>query len=240
MADATSSAIVIGASGGIGIALLQALAGSGRDVALTALSRRRPENLPSGADWLHLDLENEKSIEDAAIRLRDGPPLETAFIASGILHDGTEMQPEKSLRSVTPENLARQFAINATGPTLALKHLLPLLPRDRRSVFAVLSARVGSIGDNRLGGWYGYRASKAALNQIIRTASIELSRTHRQAILVGLHPGTVDTSLSAPFGKAGNKTTPEQAAANLLGVAAGLGVEDSGLVFDWKGEVVPH
>ena len=136
--------------------------------------------------------------------------------------------------------MSRAFALNAIGPALIMKHFLPLLPRAKRAVFATLSARVGSIGDNRLGGWYSYRASKAALNQLVRTAAIELTRSHPQAICVALHPGTVDTQLSAPFAKQDLEIqSPDQAAARLIDVVARLTPQDSGGFFDCRGEVVP-
>ena len=130
--------------------------------------------------------------------------------------------------------------MNAVGPALVLKHFVPLLPRRGRSVVAALSARVGSIGDNRLGGWYGYRASKAALNQLLRTAAVELARTHPEAVCVALHPGTVATRLSAPHGKAGLRVrTPDQAAADLLAVLDGLTPAHTGGFFDADGRAVP-
>ena len=133
--------------------------------------------------------------------------------------------------------------LNTVGPALIAKHVLPLMPREGRSVFAALSARVGSIGDNRLGGWHSYRASKAALNMLVRNFAIEMGRTHKKAAIVGLHPGTVDTELSEPFQKGlpeGQLTDAVEAARNLLRVLDGVSPEDSGEVFDWKGErVVP-
>jgi NAD(P)-dependent dehydrogenase (short-subunit alcohol dehydrogenase family) len=135
--------------------------------------------------------------------------------------------------------LAAQFAVNAIGPALVMKHALRLLPRDRVAKLAVLSARVGSIGDNALGGWYGYRAAKAALNQLVRTAAVEAARTHPQSVLVSLHPGTVETAL-APSHRAGHPAMPPaEAADHLLRVLDGLGPADTGGFFDWKGEVVP-
>jgi NAD(P)-dependent dehydrogenase (short-subunit alcohol dehydrogenase family) len=144
------------------------------------------------------------------------------------------------VRDLSPEQLARAFAINTIGPALVLKHFTPLLAREGRSVIAALSAKVGSIGDNELGGWYGYRASKAALNQVIRTTSIELKRSRRDAICVALHPGTVDTPLSAPFSKAGlNTRPPEVAASELLSVIAGLSPQDTGSFLDYRSQKVP-
>ena len=159
--------------------------------------------------------------------------------ATGFLHDETQ-RPEKSWRELDPAQMARSFALNAIGPALIMKHVLPLLPFEGKAVFATLSARVGSIGDNHLGGWYSYRASKAALNQLVRTASIELTRRQPEAICVALHPGTVATRLSSPFGKAGlDVQSPDVAAERLLAVIADLGPDDSGGFFDYRGERVP-
>jgi NAD(P)-dependent dehydrogenase (short-subunit alcohol dehydrogenase family) len=165
--------------------------------------------------------------------------LRLVIDATGFLHDA-DFQPEKSLRQIDPAHLARSFAINATGPALLMKHFLPLLSRTERAVFATLSARVGSIGDNRLGGWYAYRASKAAVNQLVRTAAIELARTRPKAICVALHPGTVDTGLSGPFAKTGLETqSPAQSAARLIAVIDALTPEKTGLLFDHLGKQIP-
>ena len=223
-------AIVIGASGGIGGALADALAARGDMV--TRLSR--------GSDP-RLDFDDEPGIAAAAARLASAGPYDLMIVATGLLH-GEGVAPEKSLRAIDGAALDRYFRVNATGPALVMRHFLPLLARDRRALFVALSARVGSIDDNRIGGWVGYRASKAALNQIVRTVSIELSRTHRDAIIVGLHPGTVDTPLSAPFQRGladGQLTTPEQSAARLIAVLDGLGTADSGGCFDWAGARIP-
>jgi len=165
-------------------------------------------------------------------------PFDLILVATGaLLIDGAG--PEKSLKAVTAEGLAAQFAVNAIGPALVMKHALRLMPRDRVARLAVLSARVGSIGDNALGGWYGYRAAKAALNQLVRTASVEATRTHPQSVLVALHPGTVATAL-APAQRAGHPAVPPaEAAAHLLAVLDRLGPADTGGFFDWRGEVVP-
>jgi NAD(P)-dependent dehydrogenase (short-subunit alcohol dehydrogenase family) len=159
--------------------------------------------------------------------------------ATGFLH-GDGLAPERSWRELDPAHMAMAFAVNATGPALLMKHFLPLLPRDGKAVFATLSARVGSIGDNRLGGWYSYRASKAALNQLVRTAAVELGRRRPAAVCVALHPGTVDTGLSAPFAKAGLEVRPAgQAAERLLRVIDRLAAEDSGGFFDHRGARLP-
>ena len=222
-------AVVIG-SGGIGGALAEALRSAAEYDEVVVLGRR---STPA------LDLLDEASIAAAARWLAARGAPELVIDATGILH-GPAMAPEKSWRELDPATLAQAFAINAIGPALLMKHFLPLLPRDRRAVFATLSAKVGSIGDNRLGGWYAYRASKAALNQLVRTAAVELRRGRPQAICVALHPGTVDTGLSAPFAKSGLQVqAPAEAAARLLAVIERLGPGDSGEFFDHRGEPVP-
>jgi NAD(P)-dependent dehydrogenase (short-subunit alcohol dehydrogenase family) len=167
------------------------------------------------------------------------PDASLMIDCTGALHDD-EFRPEKSWKHLSAEQFARQFAINATGPALLMKHFLPKLPRDEPSVFATLSARVGSIGDNGFGGWYSYRASKAALNQIVRTAAIELQRKWKQAALVAIHPGTVDTALSAPFAKQGlTVRPPEEAARDILAVLEGLDASENGSFIAYDGERLP-
>ncbi|MEH3107520.1 MAG: SDR family NAD(P)-dependent oxidoreductase [Sphingomonas fennica] len=232
-------AVVIGAGGGIGGALVTALAGSGRYARIHAFARHAPADagIVMGGT---IDVTDEAAIARAAAVVTASPDL--VLIATGILHQDGRM-PEKALRDLDADTLARTFAINTIGPALVLKHFAPLLPRDRRSVIAALSARVGSIGDNRSGGWYGYRASKAALNMIVRSAAIELARSRPQAICVGLHPGTVATSLSAPFQRGvapGRLFAPADAARQLLAVIDGLDSAGTGRVFAWDGaEIVP-
>jgi len=215
--------LVVGSSGGIGTALVAALRARGEVV---ALSRR--EN--------GLDVTDEASVA-RLLGVLEGP-FDLVVVATGALVlDG--VGPEKSLRAVTADAMTAQFALNAIGPALVMKHALRLLPRDRVAKLAVLSARVGSIGDNALGGWYGYRAAKAALNQLLRTASVEATRTHPQSVLVSLHPGTVETAL-APAHRAGHPAVaPSVAAGHLLDVLDRLGPSDTGGFFDWQGNVVP-
>ena len=216
-------ALVIGASGGIGAALVTALSARGEVVGLS----RRGEGL---------DVTDEASVAAALGALQPG--FDLIVVATGALMIGG-VGPEKTLKAVTAEGLSRAFLVNAVGPALVMKHAVRLMRRDALCRMAVLSARVGSIGDNGLGGWYGYRAAKAALNQLVRTAAVEALRTHPQSVLVALHPGTVETGL-APDLRAGHPAvTPEVAAANLLRVLEGLGPSDTGGFFDWKGEVVP-
>ncbi|MFM9939733.1 MAG: SDR family NAD(P)-dependent oxidoreductase [Hyphomicrobiaceae bacterium] len=232
-------ALVVGGSGGIGAAFTSLLAADARISHVTAWSRSAPNLADNGISTRHIDLRDESTIAAAA---QDLGAVELVLIATGLLHDD-DMKPEKTWRSLDPAMMMRAFEINTIGPALIAKHVLPLLPRDRRSIFATLSARVGSIGDNRLGGWYSYRASKAALNQIIRTLSIELAVRRPHAICVGLHPGTVDTPLSKPFQagvSADRLAGPSIAAAHLIAVVSRLTPQDSGKVFDWKGQVVPE
>ena len=221
--------IVIGASGGIGRALTGALERRGAQV--FALSRANGD----------IDFADGPSITGAAERLRAEAPFEIILCAAGLLHD-SGLPPERNLRELDADRLTRSFAVNAIGPALVMRHFLPLLPSVGRAVFAALSARVGSISDNRLGGWYGYRASKAALNQFVRTAAIELARTRPEAICVALHPGTVDTEMSRPFqrGVPPDKLfTPDYSAESLLDVLDQLRPSDSGGFFDWAGKPIP-
>ncbi len=217
-------ALVIGASGGIGGALVAALRAQGADV--TALSR-------SGDG---LDVTDPASVATHLEALAG--PFQRILITTGALEiDG--IGPEKALKQLTPEAMLAQFRLNAVGPALVLRHVPGLLARDRPAVVAALSARVGSIGDNRAGGWHSYRAAKAALNQIVRGAAIELARSHPQAACVALHPGTVQTDLARKYVGNHPAVTPQDAAANLLRVIDGLGAQDSGGFFDWAGKAIP-
>lgn len=218
------SALVVGASGGIGAAVAHAL--GERGVAVTGLSR--------SVDGLEVTAET--SVASHLGRLPG--PFDLILVATGAL-EVRGAPPEKSLAALTASAMADQFAVNCIGPALVLKHALRLLPRERRSVFAVLSARVGSIGDNQLGGWHSYRASKAALNQVVRGASIEFRRTHPQALCLALHPGTVKTAFTAKYVGRHPAVEPEAAAENLLRVIAALGPSDSGSFHDWAGHTIP-
>ena len=225
-----SQAVLVGAGGGVGRALSAALEQGGGYERVIGLGR---SSTPP------LDLLSEPSIAAASAWVAGQGEVRLVLDATGFLHDDP-FQPERRWRDIDPAHLAHAFAVNAIGPALLMKHFCPLLPREGRVVFATLSARVGSIGDNLLGGWYSYRASKAALNQLVRTAAVELRRHNPASICVALHPGTVDTALSAPFGKSGLDTrAPDAAARDLLGVLEGLAAEHSGGFYDQFGRVVP-
>lgn len=217
-------ALIIGASGGIGSALSEALVVRG--VAVTGLSR--------SVDGL--DVTDEDSVEAAFGRLSG--PFDLIFVATGALEIGGA-RPEKALRQVSARAMMDQFALNCVGPSLVLKHAVRLMPRDRRCVFAALSARVGSIGDNGFGGWYSYRTAKAALNQMIHTGAIELARSHREAICVALHPGTVQTPFTEKYLGRHPSVPAAEAAQNLLAVIGDLTPAESGQFFDWQGKRVP-
>ena len=222
-------ALVIGASGGIGEAVAAALIEKRGANNVVLFSRRQGG----------LDLTDEASLAAAAQKLRDeGGGFDLVFNASGVLEvDGAG--PEKAFRDIDPATMARAFAVNSIGAALALKHVLPLLNRKGRAVFATLSARVGSIGDNRLGGWMSYRASKAALNQIVRCAAVEFARANKEAAVVALHPGTVKTALTEKYARGRYTATPGEAAQNMLNVLDALGPEQSGGFFDYAGREIP-
>ncbi|WP_296510934.1 SDR family NAD(P)-dependent oxidoreductase [Rhodoferax sp.] len=224
-------AVVIGAGGGIGAALVQALEATGGLEAVVGLSRHTKPAL---------DLLDEDSICTCAQQVQARQlPVRLVLDATGFLHNDI-WSPEKSWQQLDPAHMAHSFAVNAIGPALLMKHFLPLLPRDGKSVFATLSAKVGSIGDNRLGGWYSYRAAKAALNQLVHTAAIELKRRHPQAMCIAMHPGTVDTGLSTPFAKTGLEVrTPAAAAERLLAVINALQAEHSGGFINHDGTELP-
>ncbi|SDW61709.1 SDR family NAD(P)-dependent oxidoreductase [Litoreibacter albidus] len=217
-------ALVIGSSGGIGNALLGEVKSRGYEV--VGVSRTVDD----------LDITSEGSIQRVLGQLTG--PFELVVVATGALVvDGNK--PEKTIKALSSDALIGQFATNAVGPALLLKHCLTLLPRDAPSKFAVLSARVGSIGDNHIGGWHSYRASKAALNQIIHGAAIELARSHPQCTCACLHPGTVETAFTADYAKTHKTVPPAQAARNLIDVVEGLELAQSGGFFDYAGEAVP-
>ena len=234
------TAAVFGASGGIGRALCDALTARGAETIYAGSRRGGGPQSPTIRSFT-FDSLDESTIAAAADMMRSDPP-DWVIVATGVLTlpDGTG--PERTYKRIDPAAMAQVFALNTIGPALIAKHMLALMPRGAAHTFAAMSARVGSIGDNRLGGWHSYRASKAALNMLLKNFAIEQARTHPGSIIVGLHPGTVDSGLSQPFqtGLAeGQLTTPVQAAENLLNVLATLSPEQSGRVFDFRGDEVP-
>jgi NAD(P)-dependent dehydrogenase (short-subunit alcohol dehydrogenase family) len=226
-----SSAMIFGARGGIGAALADALE---QDPNYAQVIRLHRESNPL------LDIMDEASIAAAAAALAGTyPPISMVIVATGVLHS-TQKGPEKSLRELDPDWMMENFRINAVGPALVAKHFLPIMAKQGPICFAALSARVGSISDNRLGGWHSYRASKSALNMFIRNIAIEWQRKNPQSIVVGLHPGTVETALSAPFkgNPAHERFTPARAAGQMLNVLHGLKPEQSGQIFAYDGSLV--
>lgn len=244
--------VVTGASSGIGLGLVRHLMANRHVAAVSAVSRRASHSSELAALGhevrgdrllvLDADLTEDAAIDALSSKLRERHPrLHLVINAAGVLHTES-MRPERSINQLTRSALDRAFALNAFAPILLARALMPLFDRDERSVFASLSARVGSIGDNRLGGWYAYRASKAAQNQLIRTFAIELSRRNPQACCLLLHPGTVDTPLSAPFqaNVTGEKLFGvDRACTQLLNIIAGSTAADNGRFVAWDGSDIP-
>ena len=216
--------LLIGGTGGIGSALTETLTELGHSI--RTVSRRN-----DGFDFL-----KPESI-DPLLDTLEGP-FDKIIIATGALTINGA-QPEKSMTALDAQSMSDQFMVNAIGPAMVLKHAKRLLPRDRPSLICALSARVGSIGDNSLGGWYSYRAAKSALNQIVRTTAIELSRTHKQSVCVALHPGTVATEFTRKYAERHPTVTPDAAAQNLVEVMQSLNPSQTGQFYDWAGKPIP-
>ena len=221
-------AVILGSSGGIGAAMMDAARACGQFAKVSGFAR--PE----------LDMTNEASIANVAQTVAATEiELRFVFVATGYLH-GAQGMPEKGLKQLDPTFMAHAFQINAIGPALAMKHFLPLMARDGKAVFAVVSAKVASLSDNQLGGWHSYRASKTALNMYLKNAAIEMARTRPELILASLHPGTVETKLSQPFAKAGLDVRPTAiAAADMIRVMDGLMPADTGGFFNHLGAKLP-
>ena len=233
-------AVVFGVSGGIGRALAEGLVERGAK-AVYGYSRSAVDDIP-GVEMGRADITRDNEVADAAARVEAGGPPDLVIVSVGILSQPDGLEPEKSYKHQEMEAFEQVFRTNTFGPALVAKHFLPIMPRKSRAVFAALSARVGSISDNRIGGWHAYRASKAALNMLMRNYAIEQGRRNKDFIAVGLHPGTVDTQLSKPFqGNVPDQKlfTPQYSAGKLLDVLEGLQPESSGQVFDYAGEPVP-
>jgi NAD(P)-dependent dehydrogenase (short-subunit alcohol dehydrogenase family) len=235
-----TSAVIIGASGAIGQALCEQVVASGAYRTTFAFARSE-QDASATTRAGRIDVTDEDSIARAADLVAREGPVGLVIVATGILH-GPGVSPEKSIAALDPLAMGTVLAVNTIGPALCAKHFIPLLPRRGRAIFAALSARVGSIEDNRLGGWYAYRASKAALNQIIRTLAVETARTRPDAVVVGLHPGTVASGLSRPFRSGDTQPgvfKPEESATRLIGVLHRLSPGNSGRLFAWDGQPVP-
>lgn len=233
---------VIGGAGGIGSALIRLLDDDERVSTVHAVTRTAGYPVEGKIWHCPMDITQEATIRNAAERVSAATPLDLVIVATGILHT-QDLQPEKSMRDLDAHTMAKVFAVNSIGPAVVAKHFLPRMRRAGKSVFAALSARVGSIGDNRLGGWASYRASKAALNMLLKTLSIEHARSRPDSIVVALHPGTVDTALSQPFqGRVarGKLFAPEVAAEYLLEVIDNLETADTGGFFAWDGAAIDY
>ncbi len=238
----TFSVAIFGATGGIGAAFIKTLLGASSIDHIYAVSRT-PIQPTEKVTPLQADFINESDLARAAEHIQNSKaaPLRLCIVASGILH-GENLAPEKSISKLTAENMRANFESNFMAPSLIAKHMLPLMPKEGKSCIAALSARVGSISDNRLGGWHSYRASKAALNMMLKTISIEAARRLPELVILGLHPGTVDTNLSEPFQRnvpEGKLFTPDFSSAALLNVINEKTPKDSGLCFDYKSEQIP-
>ena len=231
--------LVAGATGGIGSAFCQAVSREFQDAIVIRLARN-PDNLPALASRtvdLAIDIDDERKMQSAIGLIPPQQKIDWVFIATGWLHDETH-SPEKTYKSLDAEHLLRSYRINAIGPALLVKHLLPRMSATVETKIGILSARVGSISDNRLGGWHAYRASKAALNMLIKNFALELARKRHAPVIVGLQPGTTDTALSAPFQRnvpEGQLQSPEYTAGQLLKVMQNLQSQDSGKLFDVLG-----
>jgi NAD(P)-dependent dehydrogenase (short-subunit alcohol dehydrogenase family) len=235
-----ANVVIAGASGGIGAALLQHCIADERVGKVFALYRSDAPDLSPKVEPIRFDLLDEDSIRIASEAVAENGPVDLAIVATGLLHS-ERLAPEKTLNDIDPELMLEAFQVNSVGPILFAKHFLPLMRRESKSVFAAISARVGSISDNRLGGWASYRASKAALNMLLRTAAIEHKRRRPESIVVALHPGTVDTGLSAPFQRGvpeGKLFTPAFSAERLVSVIDSLSADDTGHLFAWDGKPI--
>jgi NAD(P)-dependent dehydrogenase (short-subunit alcohol dehydrogenase family) len=241
------SIAIVGASGGIGQAFVSEFVASDLVDKLYCISRSQQPIFLNQSTYTNIvqlsaDLVDESSIQQAAAKIADeNQPLDLILVATGFLHNQSGLKPEKSLNQLNVENFIESMRVNALGPALVAKYFIPLLNKEETTFFGALSARVGSISDNGLGGWHSYRASKAALNMLIKNIAIEYRRKLPKAIIAGLHPGTVDTSLSQPFQKnvPENKLfTPEYSAKQLLSVINRLSIDDSGNCFAWDGKQI--
>ena len=232
---------VLGSSGGLGSAFVRNFEKKEGVESVLALSRKKSNIYGSKIKEISIDIESEVSIINASKQIEQ-KKIDIIIVATGVLQNSF-LKAEKRISQIEPDAINQIFSVNAVGPILVMKHFLPLMNPDRRSVFAFLSAKVGSITDNKLGGWASYRSSKAALNMLIKTASIEIKRSLPNCIAVSLHPGTVDTNLSKPYQRGVPKDklfSPDYAVENLLKVIDNLTIADSGCFFSWNGEKLDY
>ena len=239
MLSKNKTIVIIGASGAIGSEFVKQFAENNK---ILAFSRSNKNFNHKNVESFMIDIENENSIKDASAIAKSQKTIDMVIVASGILHN-YDIMPEKSLKELSITKFQKLFQVNAIGPAIIAKYFIHLLNKDNKAVFAALSARIGSINDNRLGGWYSYRASKAALNMILKTISIESKRINKNALIIGLHPGTVDSYLSNPF-QSSVKTeklfSPEFAVKKLINVIENKDLVDSGLIFDYAGKKIEY
>ena len=232
---------VIGSSGAIGNALSNRLLEDDSVETIYKFSRSQKSKDNQKEKNFFIDIEDENSIKKSTENIPEDIKFDMIFVATGILHNDDDIFPEKSIKDINADKLKRVLSINTIGPTLVGKYFIPYLNNKSKSIFAFLSARVGSISENKLGGWYSYRSSKTALNQIIKNFSIEIKRTNPNAIFVGLQPGTVSSFLSKPFEKnvkSENLFTPDFSASKLLEVIDNLESKDTGKLIAWNGEEI--
>ena len=232
--------IIIGSSGAIGSGFVRYYENQNPSNVIYSLSRKEIKYSNVNIKNVLIDIEDEETIKSAASICSEQGTFDKIIIATGVLHD-ENLSPEKSLRHLDKEKLEKVFSINTFGPAIISRYFIPLLNKEKSSFLGFLSARVGSISDNRIGGWYSYRASKAALNMIIKNLSIEVGRRNKKAILVGLHPGTVDSNLSKPFQNnvpAEKLFSPETSVDHLLKVLFNLKLENTGKIYAWDGSEI--
>ena len=232
---------VIGSSGAIGNALSNRLLEDDSVETIYKFSRSQKSEGNQKEKNFFIDIEDENSIKKSTENIPEDIKFDMIFVATGILHNDDDIFPEKSIKDINADKLKRVLSINTIGPTLVGKYFIPYLNNKSKSIFAFLSARVGSISENKLGGWYSYRSSKTALNQIIKNFSIEIKRTNPNAIFVGLQPGTVSSFLSKPFEKnvkSENLFTPDFSASKLLEVIDNLESKDTGKLIAWNGKEI--
>ena len=232
---------VIGSSGAIGNSISKLLKSEISVESVYNFSRTAISESSEKEKNIYIDIENEDSIIESIKKIPKDIKFDLIFVATGILHNDEDIYPEKSIKDISGNKLKKVLMVNTIGPALIGKYFIPFLNKNNRNVFAFLSARVGSISNNKIGGWYSYRASKSALNQIIKNFSIEIKRSNPNSIFVGLQPGTVKSNLSKPFQKnvnSENLFSPDYSAKKLLDVINNLSIEDTGKLFAWDGEEI--